>query len=92
MATGTYINDLEPPAFAVLPPLKALREDLRALGFTAVMMSGSGSTIFCVGDPDAKVRDTWKGEIIQKHGADIFEEAICQRLPDERLWYAEQPE
>ncbi|GLJ46737.1 hypothetical protein SUGI_0985460 [Cryptomeria japonica] len=49
------INDLEPPAFEVLPSLKKLKQ--RVLGanrgqYDAVFMSGSGSTIVALGDPE----------------------------------------
>ena len=32
-----------------MPRLEQLRDRLRSYGFAAVMMSGSGSTIFCIG-------------------------------------------
>ncbi|KAJ8766838.1 hypothetical protein K2173_008392 [Erythroxylum novogranatense] len=49
------INDLEPPAFEVLPSLKRLKQRIIAAGrgqYDAVFMSGSGSTIVGVGSPD----------------------------------------
>ncbi|KAK1292417.1 hypothetical protein QJS10_CPB17g01757 [Acorus calamus] len=49
------INDLEPPAFKVLPPLKKLKQRVLAAGrgqYDAVFMSGSGSTIVGIGSPD----------------------------------------
>ncbi|KAK6925498.1 GHMP kinase N-terminal domain [Dillenia turbinata] len=49
------INDLEPPAFEVLPPLKRLKQQIIAANrgeYNAVFMSGSGSTIVGVGSPD----------------------------------------
>lgn len=49
------VNDLEPPAFEVLPSLKRLKQRVLAAGrgqFDAVFMSGSGSTIVGVGSPD----------------------------------------
>ncbi|KAL5707698.1 4-(cytidine 5'-diphospho)-2-C-methyl-D-erythritol kinase [Ranunculus cassubicifolius] len=49
------INDLEPPAFKVLPTLKKLKQRIAAAGrgqYEAVFMSGSGSTIVGVGSPD----------------------------------------
>lgn len=49
------INDLEPPAFEVLPTLKTLKERVLAAGrgrYQAVFMSGSGSTIVAVGDSE----------------------------------------
>ncbi|XP_030456463.1 4-diphosphocytidyl-2-C-methyl-D-erythritol kinase, chloroplastic isoform X1 [Syzygium oleosum] len=49
------INDLEAPAFEVLPSLKRLKQRIMAAGrgqYDAVFMSGSGSTIVGVGSPD----------------------------------------
>jgi 4-diphosphocytidyl-2-C-methyl-D-erythritol kinase len=51
----SYINDLEPPAFANLPELEALKEELLEVdGFSHVSMSGSGTSIFCIGHPTDK--------------------------------------
>lgn len=50
MDAATCVNDLEPPAFTVLPKLAALKALLEAEGrFDAVFMSGSGSTLVGVG-------------------------------------------
>nr|AMJ39465.1 4-diphosphocytidyl-2-C-methyl-D-erythritol kinase [Bixa orellana] len=49
------INDLEPPAFEVLPSLKQLKQRVITAGrgqYDAVFMSGSGSTIVGIGSPD----------------------------------------
>ncbi|EEF39137.1 4-diphosphocytidyl-2-C-methyl-D-erythritol kinase, chloroplastic [Ricinus communis] len=49
------INDLEPPAFEVLPSLKRLKQRIVAASrgqYNAVFMSGSGSTIVGIGSPD----------------------------------------
>ncbi|XP_059665494.1 4-diphosphocytidyl-2-C-methyl-D-erythritol kinase, chloroplastic/chromoplastic [Cornus florida] len=49
------INDLEPPAFEVLPSLKRLKQRVHAASrgqYDAVFMSGSGSTIVGIGSPD----------------------------------------
>ncbi|ONI14215.1 hypothetical protein PRUPE_4G269400 [Prunus persica] len=49
------INDLEPPAFEVLPSLKRLKQRVLAASrgqYGAVFMSGSGSTIVGIGSPD----------------------------------------
>jgi 4-diphosphocytidyl-2-C-methyl-D-erythritol kinase len=49
------VNDLEPPAFEVLPSLKRLKQRVVAAGhgqYDAVFMSGSGSTIVGIGSPD----------------------------------------
>lgn len=48
-----YINDLEPPAFRCVPELGELKNALKKVpGFKHVMMSGSGTSIFCLGEPD----------------------------------------
>ncbi|KAL3530122.1 hypothetical protein ACH5RR_009444 [Cinchona calisaya] len=55
ISQDTCINDLEPPAFEVLPSLKRLKQRVLAAGrgqYDAVFMSGSGSTIVGVGSPD----------------------------------------
>ncbi|KAF2290063.1 hypothetical protein GH714_001696 [Hevea brasiliensis] len=49
------INDLEPPAFEVLPSLKRLKQHIISASrgqYDAVFMSGSGSTIVGIGSPD----------------------------------------
>ncbi|XP_075635967.1 4-diphosphocytidyl-2-C-methyl-D-erythritol kinase, chloroplastic/chromoplastic isoform X2 [Castanea sativa] len=49
------INDLEPPAFEVLPSLRRLKQRVNAASrgqYDAVFMSGSGSTIVGIGSPD----------------------------------------
>ncbi|XP_062224012.1 4-diphosphocytidyl-2-C-methyl-D-erythritol kinase, chloroplastic-like [Phragmites australis] len=49
------VNDLEPPAFEVLPSLKKVKKRIIAANrgdYSAVFMSGSGSTIVGVGSPD----------------------------------------
>lgn len=49
------INDLESPAFEVLPTLRRLRQRVIAASrgqYDAVFMSGSGSTIVGIGSPD----------------------------------------
>jgi 4-diphosphocytidyl-2-C-methyl-D-erythritol kinase len=45
-----YFNDLEIPAFKVMPSLKTLKINLQNAGFHTVLMSGSGSSFFCLGN------------------------------------------
>jgi 4-diphosphocytidyl-2-C-methyl-D-erythritol kinase len=50
-----YINDLEPPAFRCVPELGELKAQLQQVpGFQHVMMSGSGTSMFCIGEPNDK--------------------------------------
>jgi 4-diphosphocytidyl-2-C-methyl-D-erythritol kinase len=54
-SSSCYINDLEPPAFECVPLLATLKQELeQEEGFQHVMMSGSGTTIFCIGEPSNK--------------------------------------
>lgn len=53
VAKEYYVNDLEPPAFRCVPRLGELKESLlKVAGFKHVMMSGSGTSIFCIGEPE----------------------------------------
>merc|ERR1711957_976527 len=71
---SSWINDLELPAFEVSPDLCQLKEFLAGeqWGFQAVMMSGSGSTVFCVGEP--------------RTGASSFEAATREHFDIEGIW------
>jgi 4-diphosphocytidyl-2-C-methyl-D-erythritol kinase len=44
-----YFNDLEKPAFEIKPELQQLKTLLLKNGFDVVLMSGSGSSFFCLG-------------------------------------------
>jgi 4-diphosphocytidyl-2-C-methyl-D-erythritol kinase len=51
-----FINDLERPAFTCVPELQQLKNELKNVnGFKHVMMSGSGTSIFCIGEPDDRI-------------------------------------
>lgn len=53
--TPNYFNDLEQAAFRLMPSLVFLKEQLLALGFNTVVMSGSGTSFFCLGEVSAPV-------------------------------------
>lgn len=44
-----YFNDLEQSAFRLCPELISLRQKLLNLGFSQVVMTGSGTAFFCLG-------------------------------------------
>ncbi len=48
--TPDYYNDLEGAAFAVLPELAVIKRQLLEAGYGQVLLSGSGSSFFCIGD------------------------------------------
>mmetsp|Transcript_63643 Transcript_63643/g.149161 ORF Transcript_63643/g.149161 Transcript_63643/m.149161 type:complete len:388 (+) Transcript_63643:41-1204(+) len=73
---SSWVNDLEKPAFKVSPELRDLKKYLaEEWDFEAVLMSGSGSTIFCLGDP--------------KGGAKAFEVATKNQFDIEGIWQTE---
>lgn len=43
-------NDLEEAAFSIMPELKTTKENLLQQGFSQVVLSGSGSALFCLGE------------------------------------------
>lgn len=45
-----YYNDLEDAAFTLLPRLREIKETLLAAGFSTVLLSGSGTAFFCLGN------------------------------------------
>jgi 4-diphosphocytidyl-2-C-methyl-D-erythritol kinase len=49
--TPSFFNDLELAAFTVEPKLKEIKHSLELLGFDKVVMTGSGSSFFCIGNP-----------------------------------------
>ena len=70
-----YVNDLEKPAFEVQPELKILKDNLLQSGFDRVLMTGSGSAFFCLGEGRPPV-DTF-----------AFRSQFINRNP--ALWYSE---
>lgn len=79
-----YINDLEQPAFDCLPELKALKDELLEVeGFDHVMMSGSGTSIFCIGEPADK--DAFMKEFDERDGVSVFNAAFINR--EEGCWF-----
>lgn len=47
-----YFNDLEITAFELMPELASLKNKLMGLGFSTVLMTGTGSSFFCLGEGD----------------------------------------
>jgi len=47
ISQSVCVNDLEPPAQAVLPKLRDIKQALMDGGFSTVLLSGSGATTFC---------------------------------------------
>jgi 4-diphosphocytidyl-2-C-methyl-D-erythritol kinase len=78
-----FVNDLEAPAFKVVPELQELKQDLLKHGFEHVLMSGSGTSIFCLGQPsDYK---SFREEFDNKKDVGVFESEFINRKEGE--WY-----
>lgn len=83
-----YVNDLEPPAFRCVPRLGELKESLlKVAGFKHVMMSGSGTSIFCIGEPDD--RESFLKEFEAMDDVQVFFSEFIDR--DKGTWF-QKPE
>jgi 4-diphosphocytidyl-2-C-methyl-D-erythritol kinase len=49
LSSPSYFNDLEQAAFEARPELVSLKSELLQYGFDTVLMTGSGSAFFCMG-------------------------------------------
>lgn len=75
-----YFNDLEGPAFVVMPALADLKAKLLGMDFQEVVLTGSGSGFFCLG----KIADL-DGMGIAGLGLECHEVQFINRSPDK--WY-----
>ena len=57
---GEYYNDLEIPSFALIPSLLEIKVELKSYGFSHVVMSGSGTSFFCIGSGDIPKHVPWQ--------------------------------
>lgn len=79
-----YVNDLEQPAFDCLPQLKQLKEELKSVeGFRHVMMSGSGTSIYCIGEPNDW--ESFLKDYGEREGISVFPAEFISR--SEGTWF-----
>jgi 4-diphosphocytidyl-2-C-methyl-D-erythritol kinase len=71
-----FYNDLEMSAFSLYPALKTLKKTLLESGFEHVVMSGSGSSFFCIG----------QGTPYPIKGVELFQVGLVQSANVSR-WY-----
>jgi len=84
-----YVNDLEQPAFDCLPELRELKEDLlQVKGFEHVMMSGSGTSIFCIGEADDM--DGFLADFGSREGINVFPTEFISREDGEGVWFEKE--
>jgi 4-diphosphocytidyl-2-C-methyl-D-erythritol kinase len=97
------VNDLEEPAFALMPLLRELKAFIESFGFRRVLMSGSGTSFFALGFPDSRYGNRFKDTFVVhsrlqfgplmklfRDGVDVFECRFISRYADDR-WYMERP-
>lgn len=70
-----------------VPSLPSLLSHYQGLGFEHVLMSGSGSTIFCIGSPTHPA--SWTEEFAEKWGAMVIDTHFINRPLDANVWYSE---
>lgn len=73
-----YFNDLEGPAFSAMPALAQLKQQLKAVGFHTALMTGSGSSFFCIGNAKPPVHP----------GLTCYPASFVNRTADR--WYSEK--
>jgi 4-diphosphocytidyl-2-C-methyl-D-erythritol kinase len=97
------VNDLEGPAFALMPPLRHLKTFLESFGFQRVLMSGSGTSFFALGCPDSVHSESFRNLVsnmglqhagplqhLFPEGVDVFKCGFIHR-DAEHFWYMENP-
>lgn len=57
------------------------------IGFQHVLMSGSGSTLFCIGSPSHS--SPWVEDFTKKWGAMVVDTQFINRPVDAHAWYTE---
>ena len=72
-----FINDLESAAFTIFPRLGGLKKSLYGMGFEKVLMTGSGTTLFCIGE----------GNFPKLFRERVLSAYFCNREEDH--WYVE---
>jgi 4-diphosphocytidyl-2-C-methyl-D-erythritol kinase len=70
-----YFNDLETPAFELMPELAQFKQKLIHSGYSIVLMTGTGSSLFCLGE----------GRDPHLPDCQIFRTSFINRLPCS--WY-----
>lgn len=85
-----WVNDLEPPAFEVCPELGELKAFLAGadFGFQAVLMSGSGTTIYCLGEPKGG-QAQFEEAVKSKFDIELIQRTHLMSRPNPTTWYAD---
>jgi 4-diphosphocytidyl-2-C-methyl-D-erythritol kinase len=89
--SANFVNDLEKPSFALRPRLAEIKTALENSGFNRVLMSGSGTCFFCIGEPDYDYfGDSFAERFSFDHDVEIMRAMFLRRKhPD--YWYLQTP-
>jgi 4-diphosphocytidyl-2-C-methyl-D-erythritol kinase len=89
--SANFVNDLEKPSFALRPRLAEIKTALENSGFNRVLMSGSGTCFFCIGEPDYDYFGDSFAELFSfDHDVEIMRAMFLRRKhPD--YWYLQTP-
>jgi len=85
-----FVNDLEPPAFRLMPELKEIKDKLEEFDFEGVLMSGSGTSIFAIGDPRAAPVEIFFSELLRlkdTHEIQVHKARFINRGDGIHDWY-----
>jgi 4-diphosphocytidyl-2-C-methyl-D-erythritol kinase len=86
-----FVNDLETPSFKLSPRLGKIKKALQESGFCQVLMSGSGTSFFCLGEPDDELYGNTFAEVFgMKYDVKVMRAMFIWRThPD--YWFFQQP-
>lgn len=89
--SDAFVNDLEVPSFDLLPRLKTIKDELSRSGFCRVLMSGSGTCFFCVGEPDFDhFGDAFAERFSEEYNCKVMRAMfVWRKHPD--YWYMQEP-
>lgn len=82
----SYVNDLEGPALELQPRLAEIKATLKSRGWQVVLMSGSGTSIFALGEPEGMPLSGWQEDLQAECLPARF---MARDATDETRWYGE---
>ncbi|KAJ8907179.1 hypothetical protein NDN08_003661 [Rhodosorus marinus] len=84
--TAEFVNDLEVPSFKLCPKLADIKQASEEAGFKVVLMSGSGTSFFCLGEPHRDFVEIFEERMKELFNVDIYQTRFLNRK-DADHWY-----
>mmetsp|Transcript_36724 Transcript_36724/g.146852 ORF Transcript_36724/g.146852 Transcript_36724/m.146852 type:complete len:304 (-) Transcript_36724:2522-3433(-) len=84
--TVEFVNDLEVPSFKLCPKLADIKQACEEAGFRGVLMSGSGTSFFCLGEPYRDFVETFEERMKELFNVDIYQARFLNRKDGDH-WY-----